>query len=316
MPLKIYTKFDTNIVIDSEIIPLRIKRLGPDEAIDFNRTFQRNARWANTVAPKEETDEQKAKREAHDEEMDKESRLFIVRSITNYVETLPGHLFLDDEEVTKGADVVRMFGAREDVLSELLSLIFLENRLDAQDKSDWKVKLAPFVPTPARVADRMMEMAEVTDKDTLYDLGCGSGRLCIAAAKRGAKTYGWDINPERVAEARKAAEEAGVSALCVFDVGDVMKVDTSPATVVSLYLLAGANIKLRSKLLKELAPGARIVSHTFKMGPDWPAEKSEMVPTIEGEEEPVHSGQRTVHVYHVDRIRPVAVPALHLVATT
>ena len=136
-------------------------------------------------------------------------------------------------------------------------------------------RLAPFVPTPQEVVDRMLQLAEVTAKDVVYDLGSGDGRLVITAAKAyGARGVGIDIDAARIAESRKNAQDAGVQHLVEFRQQDALTVDVSPATVVTLYLLTEANMKLRPTLQKQLRPGARIVSHQFGMG-DWVPTKAE-----------------------------------------
>ncbi len=129
--------------------------------------------------------------------------------------------------------------------------------------------LAPFVPTPQEVVERMLELARVTREDVVYDLGCGDGRVVITAAKKyGARGVGVDIDPERIAESKANAARAGVAHLVEFRLQDAMTVDVSPATVVTLYLLSSSNLKLRPRLTQQLRPGARIVSHAFDMG-DW-----------------------------------------------
>lgn len=131
-----------------------------------------------------------------------------------------------------------------------------------------------FVPTPNEVVSAMLKLAEVTKKDTVYDLGCGDGRIVIAAAQRyGARGVGIDIDPERVAEATANVKKAGVADRVKIVRGDLFEADISPATVVTLYLLTDLNLKLRPKLLKELAPGTRVVSHAFSMG-DWKPERT------------------------------------------
>ena len=130
----------------------------------------------------------------------------------------------------------------------------------------------PYVPTPMPVVDAMLDMARVKKEDTLYDLGCGDGRIVVRAAARfGCKGVGVDLNPERVTEARAKAASQKVTGLTRFEVGDVFEFDFSPATVVTMYLLPSVNLKLRPRLLKELKPGTRIVSHDFDMG-DWAPE--------------------------------------------
>ncbi len=113
----------------------------------------------------------------------------------------------------------------------------------------------------------MLRLARVTRTDTLYDLGCGDGRILIAAARKyGARGVGIDINPERVQEARANARKAGVESLVRFETNDLFEADIHGATVVALYLLPDLNLRLRPKLLRDLRPGTRVVSHEFDMG--------------------------------------------------
>jgi trans-aconitate methyltransferase len=131
-----------------------------------------------------------------------------------------------------------------------------------------------FVPTPNNVVDMMLKMAGVTRKDTVYDLGCGDGRIVITAAQRyGARGVGIDIDPERVKEATENVKNAAVADRVKIVRGDLFQTDISPATVVTLYLLTDLNLKLRPKLMKELKPGTRVVSHAFSMG-DWKPERT------------------------------------------
>ena len=145
--------------------------------------------------------------------------------------------------------------------------------------------LAPYVPSPPDVVERMLSLAQVTRSDVLYDLGCGDGRIPIAAAKKyGARGVGLDIDPRRIEESRANAKIAGVEHLVEFRVEDVMKADVSPATVVTLYLLTSSNAKLRPILQQQLRPGARIVSHAFSMGSEWPADTIDQFTTVRGDE--------------------------------
>ena len=132
----------------------------------------------------------------------------------------------------------------------------------------------PFVPTSQALVVEMLKLAGVTKGDTVYDLGCGDGRIVITAAKQfGAHGVGVDINPERIQEANENARKAGVSDKVKFVEGDLFTADIHPASVVTLYLLPSVNLKLRPRLLSELKPGTRIVSHSFDMD-DWKPEKS------------------------------------------
>ena len=145
--------------------------------------------------------------------------------------------------------------------------------------------LAPYVPTPEDVVDRMLALAGTTRDDLVYDLGCGDGRIPIAAAKTfGARGVGIDIDPRRIEESRANARAAGVEHLVEFRLGDVRAADVSPATVVTLYMLGSGNAVLRPILTRQLRPGARIVSHAFSMGPAWPADKVEHFTSARGDE--------------------------------
>ena len=128
---------------------------------------------------------------------------------------------------------------------------------------------APFVSTPHQVVDRMLMLAEVTEDDVVYDLGCGDGRIVIAAAKQyGARGVGIDIDPDLITEARASAKREGVDHLVTFLEQDLFESDVLDATVVMLYLLPALNLQLRPILTRQLGPGARIVSHNFDME-DW-----------------------------------------------
>ena len=134
-----------------------------------------------------------------------------------------------------------------------------------------------FVPTPNDVVNKMLEMAQVTAKDTVYDLGCGDGRIVITAAQRyGCRGVGIDIDPERIREATENVQKGKVADKVKFIQGDLFEADISAATVVTLYLLTELNLKLRPKLMKDLRPGTRVVSHAFSMG-DWKPERTEHV---------------------------------------
>ena len=127
----------------------------------------------------------------------------------------------------------------------------------------------PYVPTTEAAVNAMLKLADVKKTDIVYDLGCGDGRIVIAAAKEfGARGVGIDINPERIQEAEENAKKAGVTNLVRFEENDLFDADIHEATVVTLFLLNSVNLKLRPKLLKDLKPGTRIVSNTFGMG-DW-----------------------------------------------
>ena len=130
-----------------------------------------------------------------------------------------------------------------------------------------------YVPTPHEVVDDMLRLANVGKSDILYDLGSGDGRIAIAAAKKfGIRAVGIDIDPERIREANENARRAGVTHLVEFRQEDLFKADFREASVITLYLLPDLNVKLRPRLLDELKPGTRIVSHQFDMG-TWKPEK-------------------------------------------
>ena len=142
----------------------------------------------------------------------------------------------------------------------------------------------PFVPTTEQAVAAMLKLGEVKKTDVLYDLGCGDGRIVIAAAKSfGAHAVGIDINPERIKEAKENAAKAGVEKLVRFEENDLFEADIHEATVVTLFLLPNINLKLRPKLLKDLKPGTRIVSNTFDMG-DWKPEKEATVGDADDED--------------------------------
>src|SRR5262245_17666472 len=127
-----------------------------------------------------------------------------------------------------------------------------------------------FLPTPQEVVDAMLDLAKVTDKDIVYDLGSGDGRVPITAAKaHGAHGVGVVFNPKLVALSQQNAEKAGVADRVRFINADLFQTDISEASVVTLYLLSSLNQKLLPKLRSELKPGTRIVSHAFSMGEEW-----------------------------------------------
>jgi SAM-dependent methyltransferase len=135
----------------------------------------------------------------------------------------------------------------------------------------------PYVPSPNAIVDGMLKLAGVKKGDVVYDLGCGDGRIVIAAARDyGAKGVGVDLNPERIQEAKDNAQKAAVEHMVRFEQNDLFKANIAEASVVTLYLLPTVNEKLRPKLLKELKPGTRIVSHSFDMG-EWKPDREEVI---------------------------------------
>lgn len=138
-------------------------------------------------------------------------------------------------------------------------------------------KDVPFVPTREETVKRMLGTAGVTKDDVVYDLGSGDGRIVVMAAqKMGARAVGVDIDPERIREANDNARRAGVTSRVEFRQQSLFDAEIKDATVVTLYLLPSVNLKIRSKLLTELRPGTRIVSHDFDMG-DWRPDRKESV---------------------------------------
>lgn len=130
-----------------------------------------------------------------------------------------------------------------------------------------------YVPTPQSVVNEMLRVANVGSDDVIYDLGSGDGRIVITAAQKyGTRGVGIDIDPQRIQEANQNAQAANVTDQVEFRQDDLFETDFSEASVVTLYLLPELNVKLRPKLLRELKPGTRIVSHAFDMG-EWQPEQ-------------------------------------------
>jgi Methyltransferase domain len=152
--------------------------------------------------------------------------------------------------------------------------------------------LAPFVPTPMVVVDKMLELAGVDKDDILFDLGCGDGRIVITAAQKfGTRGVGIDIDPERIEESARAAKEAGVDRLIEFRLQDVMKADIREATVVTLYLLPESNALLRPLFEEQLRPGTPVVSHNYSI-PGWESKEVNYITLKDG------TGQEhTIFVY-------------------
>jgi SAM-dependent methyltransferase len=191
---------------------------------------------------------------------------------------------------------------------QLVPLDALEKEAKAEWDKNQHVDIV-YVPTPQKVVDKMLEVAKVTATDVVYDLGCGDGRIVVTSAKKGAKATGFDIDPNRVMEARTHVKSANVEANASIRWANVFSVDLSPASVVTLYLLPELNVKLIPQLEK-LKAGSRIVSHDFDMAgvkPDaeftitapefvneegYSAYKGEGVP-----EDTQHYKQRTHHIY-------------------
>ena len=154
-------------------------------------------------------------------------------------------------------------------------------------------QLAPYVPTPQDVVDRMLSFAGVTKDDYVIDLGCGDGRIPVTAAKTyGARGLGVDIDPVRIAEANANAKAAKVEHLVTFKLQDALKTDVSTATVVTTYLLSASNLRLRPILTKQMKPGTKLLAHNFSFG-DWTPEKTDTFKDADGR-------TRTIYMYRAD----------------
>ncbi len=157
-----------------------------------------------------------------------------------------------------------MTGSKYIVLSVGVVLVLVA--LLTYSTRDIAPDLAPFYPTPMNVVDKMLEMAELDSDDVVYDLGCGDGRIVIAAADRfGARGVGVEYDPEVAQRAIDNVRNAGFEDQVEIIVGDAMKVDVTAATVVTLYLLPESNLKLKPILEASLAPGSRVISHDWDM---------------------------------------------------
>src|SRR5258706_5880393 len=133
-----------------------------------------------------------------------------------------------------------------------------------------------WVPTPQALVDKMLDMAKVTPKDYVIDLGSGGGRAVIPAAKRGSKALGIEYNPDMVELSKRNAAKEGVSDKATFMKADLFESDFTQSQVITMFLLSSINLKLRPKIL-ELKPGTRIVSNTFDMG-DWKDDETATLP--------------------------------------
>lgn len=164
---------------------------------------------------------------------------------------------------------------RHVALATVLTAAVLAVPVAAQQTGTLRQPDVIFVPTPPDVVEAMLKLANVTSKDVVYDLGSGDGIIVATAAEKyGTRAVGIDIDPQRVKEANERIQKAGVTDKVKILNADLFETDISPATVVTLYLLPSLNQKLIPKLNKELKPGTRIVSQSFDMGDDYPAEKT------------------------------------------
>jgi hypothetical protein len=218
-----------------------------------------------------------------------EERVLEVGAIDRYPGTfdLDVTFIKDGEPETYNLDGGKPYSFRYDENDSLELYVGSHGREDAED-------LAPFVPTPMVVVERMLELAEVNAHSVLYDLGCGDGRIVVQAAKKyGAKGVGIDIDPIRIEESMENAKKEGVEKLVEFRLGDVMKVDLSDATIITLYLLPESNEILRPLLEKYLKQGTYVVTHNYYI-PGW-SEKEITVETVytdDGEEHDIYLYKR------------------------
>lgn len=175
----------------------------------------------------------------------------------------------------------------------LANLVFAQAREGTFESK----QIVPFVPTPQEVVERMLALAEVKKGDVLYDLGSGDGRIVITAAKKyGVKAVGFEIDPELIKKSRESIRKEGLEQLAEIREQDILTVDLSPASVLTMYLLPSVNMTLRPKVLSQLKSGARVVSHAFDMG-DWKADKTENVKDSSGYE-------RTIYLWVIKDKRP------------
>ena len=169
------------------------------------------------------------------------------------------------------------FRSRPLAASVMVAFSLLSGSAWAQDTQERPKLDVIYVPTPQEVVDRMLEMAQVKAGDFVIDLGCGDGRNVVTAAQKyGARGFGVDIDPERIKEAKENAQKAGVSDKVDFRVANLFETKISDANVMMMYLLSTINLKLRPRILDELKPGSRIVSHAFDMG-DWKPDERDTV---------------------------------------
>jgi SAM-dependent methyltransferase len=200
-------------------------------------------------------------------------------------ETLVVEFNTGEKDVIYSLDPGTPYSFRYDHESTIELFLGSHGRADAVD-------LAPYVPTPSAVVGKMLEMAQVTGQDVLYDIGCGDGRIVITAARKyGAGGVGIDIDKAMVERSISNAKAAGVDRRVKFICMDATKADVSPATVVTLYLLPESNALLRPLLEKQLRPGTRVVSHNY-MIPGW-EKKQTRDATIKDEEGTEH----TIYLY-------------------
>lgn len=179
----------------------------------------------------------------------------------------------------------------------VLVLVAMVGVLGAQETEKKAEKLAPFVPSPPQVVEKMLQLADVKPGDTVYDLGCGDGRIVIMAAQKfGAKAVGVELDDDLYQKTSERVKELKLEGKVKIIHGNLLDVDLSPATVVTLYLLPDSNDKVRPNLEKYLKPGARVVSHDFEMR-GW---KEAKVETMDTED----VGSHTIYLYRIEENVP------------
>ena len=191
-------------------------------------------------------------------------------------------------QASEQANRVSAFSAARAVLAALALLLTVAPIVRSQVRVPLidPRSVAPYVPTPWHVVERMLVEADVTEDDVVFDLGSGDGRILLRAAKdRGARGVGYEINPDLVEEARSAVTAAGVSDQVEIRQGDIFDADLSRATVVTLFLTTSAHRRLRPKLLQELRPGTRIACYKWEI-PGWNPLKTVTVP-VSGSQQPI-----------------------------
>jgi SAM-dependent methyltransferase len=187
-----------------------------------------------------------------------------------------------------GKEVPDMRLVRPLLFSILVLAVALAGVAPSPAQQPAKQPEVPYVPTDEKIVAEMLKVAKVGKNDVLYDLGCGDGRIVITAAKKfGARGVGVDIDPVRVAEAKENAAKAGVTDKVKFVEQDLFETDIKEASVVTLYLLPDVNLRLRPKLLADLKPGTRVVSHNYDMG-DWKPLKTIPIKLADGTDHTVY----------------------------